>query len=83
MPTSVPAAEGEVMHPLCLQCPDGATQFTRTRGLCPACYCRSRLAIRQKKTSWAGLERTGLALPAQQRGQAWKTIFGNRARKEL
>ena len=70
------------MHPLCLQCPDGAKPFARTRGLCSGCYYRSRLAVRQKKTSWTDLERAGLALPAQQRGQAWRTIFGKRAHKE-
>jgi hypothetical protein len=70
------------MDVVCLQCPDGAKRFAHTRGLCPACYYHSRLAVRQKKTNWADLERAGLALPAQPRGQGWKSSFGKRARKE-
>jgi hypothetical protein len=45
------------------------------RGLCVGCYARLGKAVRDGETTWAALEDTGQALPAQKPGDAWRKGF--------
>jgi hypothetical protein len=60
------------MPELCLQCPAGRKTLAMRRGLCFRCYGRRLCEIKRGETSWAELEAAGLALPAQERGAAWR-----------
>jgi hypothetical protein len=62
----------------CLLCPVGAKKPARTRGLCRSCYNRCAKEIRQRQTTWAELERKGLALPAQRKGEVWRREWARR-----
>jgi hypothetical protein len=62
------------MRKPCLQCPPGARTGGIRRGLCFRCYRRRRSQVCQGKTTWAALEKAGLALPAQtpaERHRSW------------
>ena len=62
----------------CLQCPADAQTFALYRGLCSRCYRQRQREVQQGKTTWAKLERKGLALPTHRGGRPlgrWFTIF--------
>jgi hypothetical protein len=52
----------------CLTCRE---RVARTRGVCPRCYTRHKLAVARGETTWAALEAAGLVLPAQP-GRGWR-----------
>jgi hypothetical protein len=71
------------MQAVCLQCPEDDKRFAHMRGLCPRCYGRCLTAVRRKDTSWADLERAGLAYPPGPQGQAWgKRIGAGKQKRE-
>jgi hypothetical protein len=63
------------MAQFCLQCPENARRFARARGLCRPCYGRCLSEVRRRQTTWAELERKGLTLPAQRKGEAWRRAW--------
>lgn len=62
--------------PSCLTCHQ---RLGRVRGLCDPCRVKHGRAIKAGKTTWAELERQGLARPAGSRGDLWR----HRYRDEL
>ena len=58
--------------PACLTCRSG---FGLRRGNCKPCYDRHARAVRLGKTTWAELERRGLAVPAEAPGRKWMAGF--------
>ena len=56
----------------CLTCRQHAGSV---RGNCRTCYHRHAMGVRAGKTTWAKLEKRGLAAPARRRGEKWRQDF--------
>jgi hypothetical protein len=63
------------MRQPCLQCPPGTGTVGVRRGLCFGCYNRQRNEVSKGLTTWAELERKGLATPVRtpaERFRRWR-----------
>jgi hypothetical protein len=61
---SRPTGESPVRQP-CLECPPASGTVGMRRSLCFRCYKRAKNEVSKGHTTWAALEKKGLALPAR------------------